>query len=128
MTTLNRLSESPPANSREMRAYMAAILEITGLMSGQGFPLKLFMTNYATHLVPKAKFPHATLEIRLNGLHYVTEPGRRYFSSRLSIAPLVAGQSVTRREVIDMIRKIMSPAPLQGWQSFNIPSQYEEQV
>jgi len=50
MITLNKLVKSPVANSREMRAYMQAILEATGLMAGERFDISQFMRNYRTHL------------------------------------------------------------------------------
>ena len=49
MRILNKMVDPPPANSREMRAYMQAILEATGLMAGERFDIARFMRNYRTH-------------------------------------------------------------------------------
>lgn len=116
---LNKLNTPPKnANSREMRAYMAAILEVTGMMSGQGFPLRKFMKNLATHLNPKARFPYATLREDDDGLIYVTVNGLRFFSSRLTSQPIISGQHVSRVEVVEMIRRIVAQKPGKGWSSF----------
>lgn len=123
MTTLNRLCIPPDAITREMRAYLAATLEVTGMMSGQGFPLSIFMENFRTHLRPKIRFPHATLEKRTDGLFYVTEEGWRFFSSRLTERPVIAGQTVSRTEVLEMARKILALRPEAGWESFSVPLQ-----
>lgn len=117
---LNRLINPPLATSREMRAYMGAILEVTGMMSGQGFPLQKFMRNFATHMSPKAGFPHATLRQGSDGLVYVTPKGWEYFSSRLTDKPITRGQRVGRREIVEMIRCIVAPSPPAGWQSFEV--------
>lgn len=120
MTTLNRLIECPSANSRAMRAYMQAILETTGLMAGQAFPMEYFMANYRTHLQPKANFPHATMRKNSDGTYELTPEGVRYFSSRLTQEPAVAGQKVSRSEVIEMSRAIVAPAAPEGWQSIEV--------
>ena len=123
MTTLNRLCKPPDAITPEMRAYLAAILEVTGMMSGQGFPLSLFMVNFRTHLRPKVRFPHATLEKHTDGLFYVTEEGWRFFSSRLTERPVIAGQTVSRSEVLVMARRILAVRPAGGWESFSVSLQ-----
>lgn len=117
---LNKLRALPPSNSRHMRAYMAAILEVTGMMSGEGFPLRLFMNHISTHLRPKVGFPYATLREDADGLIFVTDPGYVFFRSRLSSSPVVAGQRVTRGEVVDMIRFIVAPSPAAGWTSIDV--------
>ena len=123
MTTLNRLIELPSANSRAMRAYMQAILETTGLMAGQAFPMELFMRNYRTHLEPKANFPHATMRKNGDGTYELTTEGVQYFSSRLTQAPVIAGQTVSRSEVMEMMRAIVAPAATEGWESFEVQCQ-----
>jgi hypothetical protein len=125
MITLNRLCEPPVAITREMRAYLAAILEVTGMMSGQGFPLSLFMENFRTHLRPKVRFPHATLEKHTDGLFYVTAEGWRFFSSRLTELPAIAGQTVSRPEVLEVARKILAVRPEVGWESFSVSLQVQ---
>jgi hypothetical protein len=111
-----KLSVLPAANSRDMRAYTAALLEISGMMSNQGFELTRFLGNLRTHLEPKAHFEHAALSTSANGLTYVTPEGHRYFASRLTPHPIVDGQRVSRVEVIEMIRKILASAPAPGWE------------
>lgn len=120
MTTLNRLIDLPPANSRSMRAYMQAILEVTGLMAGQEFPMELFMENYRTHLEPKANFPHATMQKTSADLYQLTPEGFQFFSSRLTQTPAITGQQVYRAEVIEMTRAIVSPEVQSGWEAFSI--------
>ena len=120
MTTLNRMMELPSANSRVMRAYMQAVLETTGLMAGQAFPMELFMKNYRTHLEPKANFPHATMRRNGDGTYELTPEGVQYFSSRLTQEPAVAGQKVSRAEVVEMLRAIVGPVALEGWESFEV--------
>ena len=45
MRALNKMITPPPANSRNMRAYMQAILEATGLLAGERFDISRFMRN-----------------------------------------------------------------------------------
>ena len=120
MTTLNRMIELPSANSRAMRAYMQAILETTGLMAGQSFPIELFMKNYRTHLEPKANYPHTTMRKNGDGTYEITPEGIEYFSSRLTPVPAVAGQKVSRHEVLEMLRAIVAPVALDGWEPFEV--------
>jgi hypothetical protein len=120
VTTLNRLINMPPANSRAMRAYMQAILEITGMYAQQQFPLERFMKNFATHLSPKQCYPYATLRREADGLYTLTAEGAEYFSSRLSPEPIVPGQKVGRSEVVEMMRSILASVPLPGWEAFDV--------
>jgi hypothetical protein len=106
-----------------MRAYMAGILEITGMMSGQGFPLQSFMSHLSTHMAPKVGFPYPTLRKGDGNLVYVTEEGLRFFASRLTNSPIIKGQHVSRNEVIDMIRCIVAPIPPSGWEAFEVSLQ-----
>jgi hypothetical protein len=111
-----KLTELPAANSGEMRAYMAALLEVSGMMSKQGFELTVFLGNLRTHLEPKTSFPHSTLRVGDDGLVYVTDQGHRFFASRLMGTPIVSGQSVTRSAVLEMARRILADSPAQGWE------------
>lgn len=120
MTPLNRMIEVPSANSRAMRAYMQAILEVTGLAAGQMFPMELFMKNYKTHLEPKSNYPHPTMLKNAGGIYQLTPEGQYYFSSRLTQDPVVTGQKVSRSEVVEMIRAIVAPTVPDGWESFEV--------
>lgn len=120
LTTLNRLDQRPFANSREMRAYMAAILEVTGMMAGQSFPIDRFMDNYRTHLRSKTNFPHATIVKLPGGSYALTPEGKAFFSSRFTPNPAIAGQKVSRSEVIEMIRRIVALCPEDGWSRFEV--------
>jgi len=120
MTTFNKLRTLPASNTRDMRAYMGAILEITGLMSGEGFPLECFMSNFATHLKPKTTFPYPTLRKEDDGTYYLTEEGFQYFQRRLTSDPVTAGQAVSRAEIIEMMRHILSLEPDTDWTSFDV--------
>jgi hypothetical protein len=111
-----KLTQLPAANSAEMRAYMAALLEVSGMMSKQGFELTAFLGNLRTHLEPKTSFPHPTLRVGDDGLVYVTDQGHRFFASRLTDTPVVSGQSVTRAAVLGMARRILAASPAQGWE------------
>lgn len=106
---LNKMIAPPTANSRDMRAYMQAILEVTGLMAGECFDISDFMGNYRTHLVA------GRLVIHANGQYSLSDKGRQYFISRLTSAPAVKGQNVSREEVIYMVRKITAETPAPGW-------------
>jgi len=105
---------------------MAALLEVTGMMSGQGFALRKVLNHISTHLEPKAQFPHATLRETESGLIYVTPEGHNYFSSRLSGEPIIKGQHVTRREVIEMIRNILAERAEPGWEP--VEAELEEEL
>lgn len=113
MLKLNRLKQSPIANTREMRAYMQAILEVTGLYADEAFEIELFMKNYRTHL------ENGRLsKDRSSDLYKLTDIGKTYFSSRLSGQPISRGQHISRAEVIDMIRQVTAKTPKDGWESF----------
>ncbi|MEZ9140446.1 MULTISPECIES: hypothetical protein [unclassified Shewanella] len=120
MEVLNKLVNPPSSNSNNMRAYMQAILEVTGLMSGQKYPLEKFMSNYATHLKPKEKFPYPTLNKNSEGMYNLTPEGVRFFSSRLTGEPIIKGQSVTRDEVINMIKCLVADSPRDGWVKISV--------
>lgn len=120
MTTFNKLSDPPTANSRDMRAYMQAILETTGLMAGQSFPLEYFMSNYRTHLTEKTNFNYPTLQKNSDGTYELTPEGYNFFQSRLTSDPILAGQKVSRSEVVEMSRNILASEPHIGWESFDV--------
>ena len=109
MRTLNKMIVPPPANSRDMRAYMQAILEATGLMAGERFDISRFMRNYRTHLESRRLQKHP------DGSYSLSENGRQYFISRLTEEPVVKGQLVCRAEVLEMLHKITANNPAPGW-------------
>lgn len=109
MQTLNKLINPPPANSIEMRAYMQAILEATGLMAGERFDISKFMRNFKTHL------DSGRLQKHSNGTYSLSESGRKYFISRLTENPTTKGQLVNRGDVIEMLRKMTAANPSIGW-------------
>ncbi|MFD4120981.1 hypothetical protein ACFWQD_06685 [Alcaligenes faecalis] len=110
MRRLNRLISVPKSNSREMRAYFQAILEVTGLLAGEKYKISLFMENYRTHL------ENSRLLKDSDGFYSLTDVGRLYFNSRLTESPLVKGQNVSRSEVIEMISGIVADEPGNGWE------------
>jgi len=116
---VNRLINPPAAASRDMRAYMQAMLEVTGLMAGESFPLEVFMGNYRTHLKPKENYPHACLTKDSFGKYSLTAEGVHFFSSRLTEEPVIPTQRVSRPEVVDMIRAIVSSQPESGWEQIS---------
>lgn len=120
MATLNRMINAPHANSREMRAYMQAMLEVTGMFAGQEFPLELFMGNFRTHLEPKANYPYPTLHKSGSGMYNLTREGFTYFSSRLTSEPIIPGQKVGRDDVLQMLRNILASEPPDGWILFRV--------
>jgi hypothetical protein len=100
----------PPApNTRAMRAYMQAILEATGLLAGERFDISRFMSNYGTHLKSGRLLKHS------DGRYSLSEQGRQYFISRLTLEPRGRGQFVSRIEVIEMLSKITGNEPSAGW-------------
>ena len=112
MVVLNKMIALPAANSRDMRAYMQAILEVTGLMAGECFDLSRFMGNYRTHI------ESGRLEKHGNGQYSLSSKGRQYFASRLTSDPEVKGQDISRAEVIRMVREITAVSAGPGWQRF----------
>lgn len=103
MDHLNRLTKSPPSNSRTMKAYWQAILEVAGLLAGEKFDVTRFMTNYRTH----AK--NGRLICSADGWT-LSPAGREYFCQRLST------HKVSRQEVVNMIRLITAEEPAAGWE------------
>lgn len=106
---LNKLIVSPPSNSREMKAYMQAILEVTGLVAGERFDISLFMRNYRTHL------DNGRLRKHADGTYSLTDPGRAYFASRLAGDPARRGQELMQEEVLRMRRSMTASDPALGW-------------
>lgn len=109
MRALNKMITPPPANSRNMRAYMQAILEATGLLAGERFDISRFMRNYRTHL------ESGRLQRHSDGSYSLSESGRQYFISRLTDDPVVKGQLVSRAEVVEMLHNITANRPADGW-------------
>ena len=109
MRALNKMISPPPPNTRVMRAYMQAILEATGLMAGERFDISRFMGNYRTHL------EKSRLQKHPDGSFSLSDAGRQYFIGRLTDAPVVKGQLVSRSEVIEMLGKITADCPTAGW-------------
>lgn len=109
MRVLNKMNNPPPANSRDMRAYMQAILEATGLMAGERFDISRFMRNYRTHIEAGRLLKHR------DGSYSLSEAGRQYFISRLTNDPVVKGQLVSRSEVVEMLHRITADQPPEGW-------------
>jgi hypothetical protein len=93
-----------------MRAYMQAILEVTGLMAGERYEISKFMTNYKTHL------ENGRLQKHSDGNYSLSEAGRLYFISRLTDTPVTKGQITSREEVVEMIRGITADTPEVDWQ------------
>lgn len=114
MAFLNKMITPPTANSRDMRAYMQAILEVTGLMAGERFDISRFMGNYRTHL------ESGRLEMHSDGQYSISDEGRQYFISRLTTDPEVKGQVISREEVISMLRQITAESAAPGWQKFEV--------
>ena len=110
MTTLNKMTTPPAANTCNMRAYMQAILEATGLMAGESFDISRFMGNYRTHIEAGRLLKHSS------GQYSLSEVGRKYFISRLSDTPVTTGQLVSRDEVIHMLCLVTAKQSAEGWQ------------
>ncbi len=89
-------------------------------MSGESFPLEVFMKNYATHLKPKRNFAHPNMIKHPDGNYSLTPAGLRFFASRLTSEPMIKGQTVTREEVIEMTKRITANEPSEGWQSMSV--------
>jgi hypothetical protein len=91
-----------------MRAYMQALLEVSGLLAGKAFDLKSMLGNFKTHL-DEGRFERTD-----DGRVLLTDIGRSYFSGRLT------DQKVSREEVLAMIRNIASLQPIQGWERVEV--------
>lgn len=70
---LYRLAKTP--SGRKLWAYMAGILEVTGMAQGKVFPLKKFLGNFKTHL-DEGRIVSDGYGFRL------TRTGMEYFSDR----------------------------------------------
>ncbi len=105
MIFLNRLPESErnKTNTRQMRAYMQALLEVSGLLAGEAFELRAMLGNFGTHM------DAGRFESVADGKVRLTTSGREYFSERL-----LSG-AVTREEIIEMIRNITAETPPPNW-------------
>ena len=120
MPILNRWN-SKSTNTSSYRAYMNAVLEVTGMMAGQGFPLEEFMGHMATHLAPKEGIDVGPVLEKLNDGNYIlTADGYEFFCRRLTDRPMQVGRSTTRGEVVQMIRHIVAPEPSEGWEAFEV--------
>lgn len=115
MRVLNRMIKPPASNTRDMRAYMQAILETTGLMAGERFDISRFMRNYKTHL------DSGRLVMHRDGSYSLSEEGRQYFISRLTDDPVVKGQVVSREEVLEKLHEITADHPSEGWIGIDKP-------
>lgn len=91
-----------------MRAFMQALLEVSGLVAGQEFDLKAMLGNFKTHM-DSGRFERVEGgKVRLTGM------GREYFSDRLFTG------KVSREEVIEMIRNITSENPPPNWEPVKV--------
>lgn len=110
MTTLNRLPESErnKTNSRQMRAFMQALLEVSGLLVGEEFDLKSMLGNFNTH-VESGRFDRVS-----GGKVRLTVAGQEYFAER------IFSGKVSRQEVIEMIRNITCLSPPLGWEPVEV--------
>jgi hypothetical protein len=107
---LNRLITTP--SGRELWTYTAAILEVTGMMSGQAFPLDRFYGNFSGHLTA------GRIRQTSDGC-VLTKAGYQYFSQRLNGSN---GQRIERPDVLQMIRLIVASQPALGWESIESES------
>jgi hypothetical protein len=108
---LNRLTTTPDGG-RELWAYTAAILEVTGMMSAQPFPLDQFYDNFSGH--------KAAGRIVKAADGYILSPdGYRYFSGRLTGEN---SQRIDRAAVLELIRLIVAPEPAEGWEAIEYES------
>jgi len=103
MSNLFKLETTP--SGKELFAYMAAILEVTGMMKGDEYPIKKFLGNISTHL-------EAERIIRSGNGYKLTAKGVDYFMDRFNIAN---SQCVSRGEVDRMIKGITTGVGAGTW-------------
>ena len=100
---LYRLAVTP--SGRELWAYMAAILEVTGMHKGAVYPLDRFVRNFRTHL-------ESGRIVRVPGGYQLTPQGRDYFRDRYSPGN---PQHIERAEVAMMIIGITTGKGADVW-------------
>lgn len=100
---LQKLRITP--TGRQLHAYMAAILEVTGMDQGRTFPLKKFIGNFKTHL------DNGRID-RTDGGYQLTPRGRDYFRDRYNPGNQ---QHIERAEVEAMIRGITGCIQSSDW-------------
>lgn len=88
--------KNTPKSGRRLWSYMAAILEVTGMDTGQVFNLKRFFSNFSTHI------DNGRIEV-VSGGHRLTETGIDYFADRYNEG---SRQRIYRADVEEMIRGI----------------------
>ena len=93
---LFKLKETP--TGRNLWAYMAAILEVTGMDKGGVFPLRKFFKNFSTHL-------EIGRIVKVDGGYKLTPLGMVYFNDRYSPAN---PQHIDRSQVEDYVNGIRS--------------------
>jgi hypothetical protein len=101
-TQLYKLTTTPSAP--KLYAYMAAILEATGMDRGAVFPLKKFLGNFGTHL-------ESGRIVRVSGGYQLTPKGIDYFKDRYNRGNR---QYIERAEVDAMIYGITTGSS-PGW-------------
>ena len=102
-TQMHKLRITP--TGRQLYAYMAAILEVTGMDQGSVFPLKKFLGNFKTHL-------DSGRINRTDGGYQLTPMGIDYFRDRYNPGN---PQHIERVEVEIKIRGITGGIQSDDW-------------
>lgn len=100
---LFKLKATP--SGRKLWTYMAAILEVTGMISGEAYPLNKFLGNFKTHL-------DAQRIVRVPTGYKLTPKGQDYFTDRYNAG---SPQHIDRAEVEQFIRGIKTGAGTDDW-------------
>ncbi len=87
-TQLFKLETTP--SGRRLWTYMAAILEVTGMIRGEAYPLNKFLSNFKTHL-------DAQSITRTPDGYQLTPRGKDYFNDRYSAG---SPQHIDQAEVV----------------------------
>lgn len=102
-TQLYKLKATP--SGRRLWTYMAAILEVSGMIRGEVYPLNKFLGNFKTHL-------DAQRISRTPAGYQLTPTGKDYFNDRYNAG---SPQHIDRAEVEQFVRGIKTGAGTDEW-------------
>ena len=102
-TQLFKLKTTP--SGKRLWTYMAAILEVTGMIKGEAFPLNAFLGNFKTHL-------DAQRIMRSSDGYKLSQKGLDYFNDRYASG---SPQHIDRAEVEQYMHGIQTGFGTEEW-------------
>lgn len=100
---LFKLKTTP--SGKRLWTYMAAILEVTGMIRGEAYPLNKFLSNFKTHL-------EAQRIVRNPDGYKLSQKGQDYFNDRYNAG---SPQHIDRAEVEQLIWGIKTGSGADEW-------------